>query len=219
MEDKIRMFFCRNEKKIEIALIVIFVFVFIFWFLPNAPYIITTPSMGVKQFDKLSSLVDEVHEQEQDVYRRYESDLITSKQKDFYIDRIEERYRKKYRKFCSAYGAIASEEFSDEMLELYLSNRSFDELVMQSIKVRFLTGSYGIGNISLNRDFFERAASIANVESIKFKFEVSKKGDWYLSNPDKVPQNSTREVEGKFYSSSGENVNYQKRTNTTTVSY
>ena len=96
MEDKIRMFFCRNEKKIKIALIVIFVFVFIFWFLPNVPYIITTPSMGVKQFDKLSSLVDEAYEQEQDVNRRYESNSITSEQRDFYIYRIKERYEKEY---------------------------------------------------------------------------------------------------------------------------
>lgn len=136
MEDKIRMFFCRNEKKIKIALIVIFVFVFIFWFLPNVPYIITTPSMGVKQFDKLSSLVDEAYEQEQDVNRRYESNSITSEQRDFYIYRIKERYEKEYSKFHDTY-----KEFSDEMLELYLSNRSFDELVMQSIKVKLPTGA------------------------------------------------------------------------------
>lgn len=201
------------KKASIISIISIIICIFVFWFLPNIPYIFVSPSMGVKQFDKICSLAEDAKE----VYKTFK---IQSSHAYLYNHeteekRIIERYRKEYYKFCNVYGSIESKGFNDEMLKLYLSNHSFDELVMQSIKVLTPVSSY----TNLGREFIERAASIANVEAVKFDFSNRSKGNWYSSHPDAEPQNSSEEVQGRFYSHSGENITYESKTNTTTVNY
>lgn len=121
-------------------------------------------------------------------------------------------------------GDSSSTVVDEKFIERYLESHSTEELFnnLYVVNEYIFGGDSSIDEENVFGKMYAIVTTAAEVSNLKTQnINLSHKGaeGFYSEHAEEYPQSSSWEVEGKFYNSSGENVNYQTRTCYSNLTY